>query len=281
MIVSVLRKEARDNLKGKWKKALLIMLLFYTVNTIITLITNWIIENTTYGLVALVVNVITTTALSYGLLASFIKLKRNEKFNCLYFIYYAVRDSGKVWRNIGRIILKLLLSIIALILFLYLMIAEFVSYYNGYGMRLTFIVEILGVIGFSIWIGLRILYYSLNNYVLYDNKDYKAKEILKESERLMKNHRWDFVRMYLSFTGWFVLGLLFCVALILILVLVAKINISYVLYVVYIPLIFLLPYIQMTNICFYDNLLYNNPKPNDNKENRKKKTKNFKKRVRK
>lgn len=271
MIISVLRKEARQNLKEKWKNALLIMLLFFITNLVITFVATWISTNTTYGLFANIISLVITVTLNYGLLASFIKLKRNEKVGYLHYIYYAGRDAEKVWKNIGRIILKLSFLIIALLLFLYLMVTEFVSLYNGYGMRLSYIIEILGVIGFSIWIMMKSLYYSLNNYILYDNKDYKAKEILKESERLMKNHRWDFVKMNLSFAGWFALGMIFSVAIILALFFVSNIQSFYLLYITYIPLIFLLPYIQITNICFYDNLLYNNPKPKDNETNKKKK----------
>lgn len=278
MIVSVLRKEARQNLKGKWKKALLIMLLFFTVNMLITFFTYWISANTTYGMFSLILNIVITVSLNYGLLASFIRLKRNEKVNCIYPIYYASKDSEKVWKVIGRMLLKLSGYIFVWMLSLYLMITEFISLYHGYGMRLSYFIEILCVIIFSVLISMKMLYYSLNNNVLYDNRKDKAKEILKESERLIKNHRWDFVKMNLSFTGWFLLGILFSASIIAIMFFVFKVQNLYIIYIAYIPLIFLMPYIQITNICFYDNLVFNNPKPKDSKINNKRTAKKKNKR---
>lgn len=271
MIVSLLRKEARENLKGKWKKGFIIMFLFYIINILTGTITTWIATTTPYGLIALVLNIAITIPLNYGLLVSFIKLKRNEEVNYFHFVYYAIIDLEKVWKVLGKLILKLLPYIMALTLFAYLMITEFVSLYYGNGMRLSYIVEILGVILFSVLLSMKALYYSLNNYILYDNTTDKAKEILKESQRLMTNHRWDFLRMNLSFTGWFILGLIFSVGIILLLLFVAKIESTFLFYITYIPQVFLMPYMYITTVYFYDNLVYNNPKQKQDATNKKKK----------
>ena len=277
MNISALRKEARQNLKGKWKKRLLIMLLFYLINILMGLIVNWFALNTTYGILTSILNIVIVVSLSYGILVSFVKLKRNGKVSCFDFIYYAFLNGGKIWRIIGRIFVRLLIYIIPLILFVYLMITEFISLYNGYGMRLSYIIEILAVIFFSVLLSMKSLYYSLNNYILCDNENYKIREILKESERLMKNHRWDFLKMNISFSGWFIIGILISIALILLFVFVFNINSLLLFYIGYIPLIFLLPYIYTTTVCFYDNLLYNNPKPKQERVSRKKKKSNKKK----
>ena len=273
MIVSVLRKEARENLKGKWKKALLIMVVFYILTILIDFLKVWIATNTPYGTFANIVGIVINVALNYGLLASFIKLKRNENVNCLHSIYYAGRDVEKVWKNIGRLILKLLVYIILLLLFLYLTVIEIFSLYYGNGIRLSFFIEALVTLAISIFLSMKMLYYSLMNYVVYDNRDLKAKEVLKESERLMKNHRWDFIKMYLTFAGWFILGILFTTAIILSLYFFAKINNYYLLYISYIPQIFLMPYLYTTTVCFYDNLVYNNPRPKEDEINNKQKKK--------
>lgn len=277
MIVSVLRKEARENLKGKWKKALLFMLVFYLLTIAIDFGKAWIAVNTPYRTFARVLGLVINVVLNYGILASFIKIKRNEKVNCLHFIYYSGRDAEKVWRNIGRLIWKVLFYFLTLLLFLYLTIQEIISLCNGNGVRLSFFIEILVTLVLSIALSMKILYYSLMNYVLYDNREWKAKKILKESERLMKNHRWDFTRMYLSFAGWFILGLAFCAGLIALMYFVLKIQTLYLLYIIYIPLIFLLPYVYTTTICFYDNLVYNNPRPKEEETNTKQSKKNKRK----
>ena len=277
MIISVLKKEAKTNLKGKWKKAILIMLVFFVITILISFLKSLVATKTPYGLLANIFNIIITVALNYGILASFIKLKRNEKVNCFHFIYYAIRDVEKVWKVLGRFILRLLLYIIGFLLSIYLVITETISLVYGYGVRLTYFVEIICLIAITIFFNMQILYYSLNNYVLFDNNKLKAKEILNESKRLMTNHRWDFLKMNLSFVGWFILGTIFSVAIILALYFLAKINNYALIYISYIPLIFLLPYIYTTTICFYDNVLYNNPKPKEEMKHKKENKKNNKK----
>lgn len=277
MIVSVLRKEARENLKGKWKKAFLMMVTFYIVTILIEILKSWLISITQYNLLINILGIVINAAINYGLLAAFIKLKRNEKVNVLHFIYFAARDTEKVWKLIGRLLLKILVPLILLFIFLYLSIIEFLSLYYGYGMRLSFIIEILATIGLSIYICMKVLYYSLMQYVLYDNQQWKAKEILKESERVMKNHRWDFIKLNLSFVGWFLLSVVFNVIIILALMVLLKGYSYYYLYISYIPLTFLLPYLYTTLVCFYDNLLYNNPRPKDEETTTKKANKKNKK----
>lgn len=271
MVISVLRKEARNNLTGKWKKAILMMLTFFIVTFILSFINSWISSNTQYGMFANILSVVITICLNYGLMGSFIKLKREEKVNILHFIYYAGRDAEKVWKLIGRLLLRMLLYIIGFLLAIYLVITECISLYYGYGVRLSFFIEIIALIAITIFLCINMLYYSLNNYILFDNKELKAKGILNESKRLMTKHRWDFIKLNLSFSGWFILGTLFSVTIILALYFFAGINNYALLYISYIPLIFLLPYLYITTTCFYDNLLYNNPKPKEDEINNKKK----------
>ena len=277
MIISVLKKEAKNNLKGKWKKVILMMFVFFIVTLILTILKDLIAVKTQYGLLATIVNIAITLTLNYGILASMVKIKRNEKVNCFHFIYYAFRDGEKAWRVLGRLLLRMLLYIIALVLSGYLVITEIVSLCYGYGMRLSFFVEIIAFIAFTIMFCKCVLYYSLNNYILYDNNKWKTKEILNESKRLMTNHRWDFLKLNLSFVGWFILSTIFSVGIILALYFFANIRYYELIYISYIPLIVLLPYIYISHTCFYDNVLYNNPKSKEEANTQKTKKKSKKK----
>lgn len=276
MIVSVLRKEARENLKSKWKKAFFMMFTFYIVTILIEILKSWLIYVTQYNIFVNILGVITNVVINYGLLVAFIKLKRNEKVNVLHFIYFAARDTEKVWKLIGRLVLKLLIPFILLLIFLYLSVVDFVSLYYGYGVRLSFFIEIIATLGIGIYIAMKSLYYSLMNYVLCDNIDWKAKDVLKESKRLMQSHRWDFIKLNLSFAGWFLLAIVFNVIIILALIIVLKTYSYYYLYISYIPMTFLFPYLYTTMACFYDNLLYNNPRPKEEETVKKSKKKNKK-----
>lgn len=277
MIISLLKKEAKNNLKGKWKKAILMMLVFFVITILLNILKDVIAVISPYGLFATIVNIVITLTLNYGILASMVKIKRDEKVNCFHFIYFAFRDGEKTWRVLGRLLLRMLLHIIALVISGYLVITEIVSLCYGYGMRLSFFVEIIAFIAFTILFCKDILYYSLNNYILYDNNKLKTKEILNESKRLMTNHRWDFLKLNLSFTGWFLLGTAFSAGIILALYFFTKIIYYEYIYISYITLIFILPYLYVSHTCFYDNVLYNNPKPKEEINTQKTKKKSKKK----
>ena len=115
MVVSLLRKEARNNLKGKWKKAILILLTFFITTIILALMNGWLLSNTQYGLFGIILNIVITICINYGLMGSLIKLKRDEKVSIFHFIYYAGRDAEKVWKVIGRLLLRMLLYIIGFV----------------------------------------------------------------------------------------------------------------------------------------------------------------------
>lgn len=276
MIIRQLKKEAIEKLKGKWKKAILFMIIFYITNILISYIVSWVSSQTTYGMIINIFRIVVIVALNYGIVGSFIKIKRDEKVNFLHYIFYAGRDVEKVWRTIGRLLLRFIWYILGFLLAAYLVITECISLYYGYGVRLSFFIEIICFIFITIFFVKEMLYYALNNYIIFDNKEWKAKEILNESKRLMKNHRWDFIKLNLSFIGWQVLGMTFSIGLILCLYFFLNINNYALLYISYIPLIFLSPYTYTTTICFYENILYNNPKPKDNEINSKKTKRKFK-----
>ena len=284
MIASVIRKEARGNLKGKWKKSILMLIIFYITQALITFLISLLGKVFKQPLLLFILNIMITIALNYGLLVSFIRLKRNEKVNYLHFIYYAVKDLEKVWKVIGRLLLRLLIYIVGLVLSMYLLIIETVSLCYGYGVTIAFFVGIIGTIIFSILLTMNVLYYQLNNYILYDNNTWKAKQILNESKRLSTNHRWDIFKLIFSFAGWYTLAFIFDVAIILLMYFILGLNtnliqyieyIKYFIYITYLPMIFLSPYVDISKICFYDVLKANNPRKEDEeiKINKNKKSK--------
>ena len=52
------------------------------------------------------------------------------------------------------------------------------------------------------------LSYSMAYYVMADNPEYDWKECLNESQNMMKGHKWQLFCLYLSFIGWYILGIL-------------------------------------------------------------------------
>ena len=89
----------------------------------------------------------------------------------------------------------------------------------------------------SLWAAVlsRILRYALSFYVLLDHPEYRARDCIAESKRLMAGRRWSFCVLLLSFLGWF-----FLVALI----------IFAVYFLAAIPLILLTQYIYLPTLYY-------------------------------
>jgi len=109
--------------------------------------------------------------------------------------------------------------------------------------------------------------YSMSYYILADNPSITAKEAIKESERIMKGHKWDFFVLGLSFVGWFFLIislLLICVIILcipilgdlwlliplpLLIIIVASVFIALIA-----TLVYMFPYINITYANFYESI---------------------------
>ena len=69
-------------------------------------------------------------------------------------------------------------------------------------------------------------------FVLYDNPELSATEVLQKSRMMMKGHKWELFFLYLSFIGWVIL----CI------------------FTLFIGYLWLAPYMQMTEVKFYEKL---------------------------
>ena len=94
------------------------------------------------------------------------------------------------------------------------------------------------------------LSYSMSFYILQDNPDMTPTEAIEERKRITYGHKWEIFVLYLSFIGWYLLVPFTFGAI----------------------LIYLIPYVQMTNVNYYNKL-----KEIQKKEEPKKKTKKVEK----
>ena len=74
--------------------------------------------------------------------------------------------------------------------------------------------------------------YAMVPFVLYDNPELSATEVLQKSRMMMKGHKWELFVLYLSFIGWAIL----CV------------------FTLFIGFFWLGPYMQMTEVKFYEKI---------------------------
>lgn len=233
--VSEIKKQAKSNLQGKWSTVVVISLIYIAISYAITYASNFI---PFIGIGLLII----TIPLQYGLIYSFIKIYRNEKYTYSDLFTSTFNNFTKIWKVIGNQLLKLIVPIILLIVSTCILVGSITFIYiasnntsdsNTIYMTLAGIFLIIGYIGYIasiIYLYVKDLLYVLSYYVMYDNPNLTAKQIVEESERVMKGQRGKYFSLGLSFFGW-----------ILLVIITFGIGI-----------IFLMPYIQISIAIFYE-----------------------------
>lgn len=245
MIASELRENARKSLIGKWGKAALITLCFMVVEFAMSFILGIVSGIPFLGFLCEIAFLILTIPLSYGLIVSFMKLKRGETVECFDFFTIATSNIGRTWGIYGNIILKILpVFIILVIAFTVSIFCAFqsftdaysygiygVSHYSG-GAGIIGLIASLVILGCSIYLIPKVLLYSLSYFLLYDRPELSGKELVEESARLMVGHRWSLVWLELTFFGWIILAAF-------------TFGIGY---------LWLIPYMMVAMVAFYESL---------------------------
>lgn len=233
--ISEIKKQAKSNLQGKWSTVVVLSLIYIAISYAITYASNFI---PFIGIGLLII----TIPLQYGLIYSFIKIYRNEKYTYSDLFTSTFNNFTKIWKVIGNQLLKLIVPIILLIVSTCILVGSITFIYiasnntsdsNTIYMTLAGIFLIIGYIGYIasiIYLYVKDLLYVLSYYVMYDNPNLTAKQIVEESERIMKGQRGRYFSLGLSFFGW-----------ILLVIITFGIGI-----------IFLMPYIQISIAIFYE-----------------------------
>lgn len=118
---------------------------------------------------------------------------------------------------------------------------------------------------------IRSLRYSLVNFLIYDNPDMSGRQIVNKSAELMKGNCGRIFGLGLSFIGWIFLiylGMGFSASLMSFYSSSAEMLIGTIVYIaiLFATIFFLTPYMQMANICFYEELVTPTEK-DENEEN--------------
>lgn len=232
---SEIRKQARANLQGKWSTAVLISLIYMAISFAISFASNFV---PFLGLALLIV----TVPLQYGLIYSFMKIYRNEEYSYGDLFTSAFNNFAKVWKVVGNQLLKLIVPIILVVVSLFVLIAGLVFTVISSNVAsdsaniftilacISLFIGYIGYIASLIYLFVKDLLYVLSYYIMHDNPNMTAKEVVEESERIMKGQRGKYFCLELSFFGW---------------VLLAMLTFG-------IGIIFLMPYMQISIATFYE-----------------------------
>lgn len=254
---SEIRKEAREILKDKWRKAVCITLIFLAISFMFGFAQGFLEEDSTiYNILDLVFLVI-SIPLSFGLTIVFMQLKRNENVKVFLFIKEGFSRLARAWGIWFYTLLKLLLPIICLILVVALMIS--LGLVNTLTANSNLALTLLGValfIATIVYVACRGLLYVIAYNISYDNPELSSKECVKKSEALMKGHRGNYILLQLSFIGWAILlafGFSFGTSLLVALLGYFGFLLGYAIMII--GMSFLMPYMQVAVVCFYERVL--------------------------
>ena len=239
MVLSDIKKSARETLAGKWGKGALIVLAYFLFAFALGFVSN-LVENIAFlSLIVEVATIVITIPVSFGLISSFIKLKRGEEVKVFDFFTYGFNNFSRSWKIAGNILLKMwlpiLLYVLATFAFIFAItfgvVASAISSSGAFAVIASFVGLALFIAAF-IFLFVKSLSYSLAYLIAYDNEAMEGKEAVEESKKLMAGNRGKYVLLQLSFIGWAILTI----------------------FTLYIGMLWLVPYMQVAIICFYEAL---------------------------
>lgn len=243
MVFSNIKAQAKEVLKGKWGKGALIILIFFAFEFALGFVSSLVKEVEFLNTIFSLANTIISVPISFGLIIAFMKFKKGEEVKCYDFFKLGFSNFARSWKIAGNILLKMwlpiLLYVLAIIALAFIVsfgfIAAIATESNSFA-TIGLIVGIALVVASFIYLFVQSLNYTVANYVAIDNEQMSAKEAVEESKKLMKGYKGKYFLFQLSFIGWIILG-----------------AIS-----LYIGFLWILPYIQIAQICFYEYLKENN-----------------------
>ena len=307
MTATNIRKMARESLSGKWGKAVLITICYALIVFAFNLLKSFTGKVPILGSIVSIGILVISVPLSFGLLVSFIKLKRGEDVKAFDFLTCAFSSYfSRAWKISFRMFLKLIIPFILVVIsfvFITVGITSMMMFDNGivdaaqqsnaetqyyteleqaqlqlYKAQFNYSKNptdanrqalneaqekfdninsskdsyissnssnissdssfgtILIVAGFvllfvsSVWFYIKQLHYVLSYNIAYDEPFLSSKDVVLKSKLLMKGNRGNYFVLTLSFIGWVILA-------------VFTLGIGY---------LWLLPYVQVSTICFYE-----------------------------
>ena len=250
MTSSEIKSKARESLSNKWGKAALITFCYFVIEFLI----NFMISGSerSFPLLSSLLSIggaVISVPLAYGIMMSFMKLKRSENVEAFDFFTDGFSNFGRAWGITWGVVKKLLVPIILIVVLYIILIATSVSFslfaisgglFNSTSVStsasvttgLLSVVCGIGLIALYVWVAIKSLFYVLVYQVAYDNPNLSSKEVVEESEKLMTGNRGKYFVLQLSFIGWVILACL-------------TFGIGF---------LWLTPYITISTICFYEAL---------------------------
>ncbi len=174
--------------------------------------------------------------LGYSLTKNIMDLKRKESTKATEFVKNWFKSFGRAWKVTLWIFVKMILYFI-LFYVAFFVIGILMGVFAAFGVEILSvilgIIAFIGMIVFYVILIARAISLSASVYIAIDNKELTAKDSVEKSIAIMKGYKWKWFCLNLSFIGWDILAMF-------------TLGIGY---------IFLIPYMQVALVNFYENIL--------------------------
>ena len=206
-----IKQIARNKLAGNWGKAISISAIYVAITFALsycsTLIQNLTLDTPILYYSAQIIFALVLLPLSFGFISTMIKLLNGKNPSYTTVINDAVLNSSKAigifFRTFLKIFIPSVLVIIGAVAIFFLVSKEFPLNWNTLGGYLLLLI-LLYIIS-AIIIFILTLPYVLSSYALANDNTLSAKEAIEQSIDLMNGNKWNFVKLFISFIGWFIL----------------------------------------------------------------------------
>lgn len=255
MKLKSLNTEAKRCIKNNFGKLFFITFLNAFISVAFTRVSENF-ETSIFKIIFLIFSYLITIPLSYGVIVSYMKSSNNESFSIFDFVSDGMKSFKRVWAVFGRTVLKLILPLVVLIIgyivaiFLF-SFAVFNAFTNGGSSgTLEIIISAALIIAVTIFYIIKALSYSLTSYILYDNPEFSAKQVVEESALMMKGNKMLLVAI--SFYVTLIYVLLFGTCFLIMTLISNYIGILMSVVLVLMASIPLLPYSMGLQLAFYN-----------------------------
>ena len=209
MKASEIRREAREVLSGKWGKGVCIILAYTLISFIVGFIQGLFEDKLFIRSIINLAYYIISIPLSFGLIVSFIKLKRNEDVSVFSFIEEGfsrfAKSLGIAFHTFIKLILPMILLVVSSI------ISFVAAFFNlsstSTSVFLSLLATILSIAS-VVWLVCKAFLYVISYYIGFDNPNLSSKECVNKSAEIMKGKILKYIGLQLSFIGWIILIIL-------------------------------------------------------------------------
>lgn len=232
-----LKQQAKDTLRGRWGIAIGMILIYELITVAISFLSGMV------PVIGGIVSFIIVVPISFGFIGQMMKFSRNEEVGFFDFFKIGFSNFGKAWSIVGNTLIKfigLIIVYVALVASIIAVTAVAASN-NEPAVMLLLIPIVIAIAVVVVLFVMKAFLYSLTEYIGNDELQLSGKDVVAKSAEVMDGRRFDFFVLGLSFIGWAILASL-------------TLGIGY---------LWLIPYMQVTEIKFYEDVCNKNSNNSD------------------